>query len=313
MDDFKLAHFSQAALRDAMRVLQGYADGAGRNRLSRSSDMLPSIFIRGALAITGEDLPEGESSNLARILPLRAPGTPVTPELVAVKRRCDKMRRLYAGVMARYIAWTQEKGDVYLQERADELFETFTADPKIAPVVADNKTRVLQNLTLNCLGFVLWAEFTGESGIIDKAAAQRMVDAHFAFLKSLFFEHVATVSEERPFVLFLRDVRAMLDSQVVRLAPVLEKPGGGFMLEKEHKGSGKPLVGYEDDRHVYFLHDALFKEVGEYRARGRVQAGEFSKRTVPPRAKHSYPPELRTRPVQCRKSASQLDLRVSQR
>ena len=72
----------------------------------------------------------------------------------------------------------------------------------------------------------------------------------------------------------------MLDSQVVRLSPVLEKPGGGFMLEKEHKGGNRPLVGYEDAKHVYLLHEALFKEVGEYRARGRVAAGEFSKRTV---------------------------------
>ena len=52
------------------------------------------------------------------------------------------------------------------------------------------------------------------------------------------------------------------------------------MLDKEQKGGNKPLLGYIDDRHVYLLYDAVFKEVGEYRARGRVQAGEFSRRAI---------------------------------
>jgi hypothetical protein len=40
------------------------------------------------------------------------------------------------------------------------------------------------------------------------------------------------------------------------------------------------VIGFEDGRHVYLLHDAVFKELGEYRARGRMAAGEFSKREV---------------------------------
>ncbi|MHC5059312.1 MAG: hypothetical protein ACYTKD_32055 [Planctomycetota bacterium] len=214
VDDFKLGHFTQNTLRDAMRVLQGYADGAGRDRLSRASTMMPSAYIRGMLAITGEDLPEGQSSNLARIVPLRVPDTPVTAELTAVKRRCDERRRFYAGVMAHYIAWTQRKGGDYISERAHELYETFARDPAIERVVADNKARVLQNLTLNLLGFVLWAEFTGESGVLDEPAAQRMVQAHFEFLRTVFHSHVIEVSDERPFVLFLRHVLAMVESEV---------------------------------------------------------------------------------------------------
>ena len=45
-------------------------------------------------------------------------------------------------------------------------------------------------------------------------------------------------------------------------------------------GGGDRLVGYFDDHHYYFMHDALYKEVGEYRSRGKLRAGEFSKQTI---------------------------------
>jgi hypothetical protein len=266
-------------LRDAMRVLQGYADGAGRNRLSRASTMMPSAYIRGMLAITGEDLPEGETSNLARIVPLRVPQTPVTPELTQIKLRCDESRRFYAGVMAHYIAWTQTKGPDYIQERARELNATFAADAEIASIVADNKTRVVQNLMLNMLGFVLWAEFAGEFGSLDEPEARRMVQEHYEFLRTVFHEHVAVVSEERPFVLFLQHVKAMVESEVARLLPLLSKLGGGFETGSQGLAS-RPLIGFQDDQHIYLLLAPTFKELGEYRARGHMAAGEFSRRTV---------------------------------
>jgi hypothetical protein len=181
--------------------------------------------------------------------------------------------------MAHYIAWTQKKGGGYVRERARELYGTFAGDPAIARVVADNKPRVLQNLTLNLLGFVLWAEFTGESGVLDEPRARRMVQEHFDFLKTVFHAHVVEVSDERPFVLFLRHVRAMAESEVARILTIQPKLHGGF--ESESHGGGKaPLIGYDDGQHVYLLHDAVFKELGEYRARGRMAAGEFSKREV---------------------------------
>jgi len=279
VDDFKLAHFSPGMLRDAMRVLQGYSDGAGRNRLSRASTMMPSAYIRGMLAITGEDLPEGETSNLARMVPLRVPQEPVTPELSRIKLRCDESRRFYAGVMARYIAWTQTKGPDYVQERARELNATFAADAEIARIVADNKTRVVQNLMLNMLGFVLWAEFAGESGVLDEPEARRMVQEHYEFLRTVFHKHVAVVSEERPFVLFLRHVKAMVESEVARLLTLRPKLGGGF--ETGSQGlANRPLIGFQDDHHIYLLLAPTFKELGEYRARGHMAAGDFSKRTI---------------------------------
>jgi len=280
VDDFKLGHFSAGTLRDAMRVLQGYADGAGRNRLSRASTMMPSAYIRGMLAITGEDLPEGETSNLARIVPLRVRQEPVTTEITAIKHRCDEMRSSYSGVMARYIAWTQGKGADYVQTRARELNRTFADDPEIARVVADNKARVLQNLTLNMLGFVLWAEFTGESGVLDGATAGRMVQEHYEFLRTVFHEHVAVVSEERPFVLFLQHVRAMIESDTARLAPIRVKQAGGYETDPTYREMKGPLIGYRDGQHVYLLMGPTFKELGEYRARGRMAAGDFSKRTI---------------------------------
>jgi len=280
VDDFKLAHFGPGALRDAMRVLQGYSDGSGRNRLTRGSEMRKTAFIRGLLMITGEDLPEGESSNLARIVPLQVPETPLVLESVARKRRCDEARGLYAGVMARYIAWTQGVQDAALRDKVARHFEVLASDSAIERVAADNKPRLVQNLALNCFGFALWAEFMCESGLLDEPAARSMVQDHFEFLKAAFAGHVEAVNDERPFVLFLRDLRSMVASEVVRLEPVTRKPDGGFVTDKETGDARRPLVGYRDLEHVYLLDGPAFKEVGEYRARGRINAGEFSKRAV---------------------------------
>jgi hypothetical protein len=115
--------------------------------------------------------------------------------------------------------------------------------------------------------------------VLPEDEAQRTVQEHYAFLKGVFLSHVETVSEERPFELFLRDVTAMLDSEIVRLARV-RALSRGYETVAGGGSSTKPLVGYEDSTHVYLLSDALFKELGEYRARGRVQAGEFSKRAI---------------------------------
>jgi hypothetical protein len=182
--------------------------------------------------------------------------------------------------MARYIAWTQTKGADYIQERARELNTTFAADAEIAPVIADNKARVIQNLMLNMLGFVLWAEFAGESGVIDEPEAQRMVQEHYEFLRTVFHEHVAVVSEERPFVLFLQHVRAMIESDTARVVPIHEKFGGGYETALDSSVVRGPLIGYRDRSHVYLLMGPTFKELGEYRARGRMAAGDFSRRTI---------------------------------
>jgi hypothetical protein len=281
IDDYKKRHFTTvSALKEATRILQNYADGTGRSRLSRSSRMMSSTYIRGMVLITGEDLPEGESSTLARVVPLPLAKKPLTQEEVSIKRRCDKRRPLYAGVMARYIAWTQLKGDAYLQERAEELFDTFLADADVVAVDADNKARILQNLALNLLGFLLWTEFAGEFDVLAEAEAGRMAQEHYEFLKSVFLGHATAVSEERPFELFLRDLRAIIDSEVVRLVRIRPK-ARGFETDAEQSGPrNKPLIGYEDRDHVYLLQDAVFKEVGEYRARGHIDAGEFSRRAV---------------------------------
>jgi hypothetical protein len=107
-----------------------------------------------------------------------------------------------------------------------------------------------------------------------------MVQEHYEFLRTVFHEHVAVVSEERPFVLFLQHVMAMIESDTARVVHILPKLGGGYETAPDCSVTRGPLIGYRDGSHVYLLMGPTFKELGEYRARGRMAAGDFSRRTI---------------------------------
>ena len=128
-------------------LIQSYGDGHGRSRLRSDSTQQKTWSIRALLAVTGEDLPTGEASVLARTL--------VVP--IKVKGDSEKLTRgqLYAknlpGVMSKYLQFLASKhlNIEVLTALLREKQRGYTGCHE----------RAIQNIALNSIGFEMFAEF----------------------------------------------------------------------------------------------------------------------------------------------------------
>lgn len=75
----------------------------------------------------------------------------------------------------------------------------------------------------------------------------------------------------------------MLTSGVVRVLPIKPQDEGGFEIQPpppEDPIDRRPIIGYCDEGYYYLVAAAIFKELGEYRGRGRNNAGRVNRRSV---------------------------------
>jgi DNA primase len=70
IDNFKLTH----APKGYHKIIHSYTDNTARTRLNSSAELKDSYPIRGVVISSGEDLPSGESSTLARLIPIEISG-----------------------------------------------------------------------------------------------------------------------------------------------------------------------------------------------------------------------------------------------
>jgi len=252
-DDFKKANLGRG-WSAAMRVLQGYADGNARRRLSRSANFLPNEFIRGMLVVTGEDLPEGEASNLARMVILDFDEEEYTPRKRALYRRCLEMCQHYRGLTARYIASTQRLGDDDLLDLVNRHYDDL--DNHIGAVAVENRPRIVQNFALSMTGLHLGLGFLDDSGIAPEAFAAKLLVEHRDRVRQAVHRMSAAVRGEKASEIFL--------------ARVLAVPGKASTFDFAETPPRGTIVGYVDGQFVYVEKGTALKKVKEARVREGV-------------------------------------------
>jgi hypothetical protein len=99
VDDYKPEVTWRSAV---IRILQSYADGAGRGRLRSDATANVTRPIRGLLVSTGEDCPDHSASAQARVIVVDVPHG---ARNLALGDRCRAMAPEYAGVTADFIRW----------------------------------------------------------------------------------------------------------------------------------------------------------------------------------------------------------------
>lgn len=100
VDDFKKRVFSGSGYSQALSMMQNFADNTARSRMNKNQELSETYIIRGWLAVTGEDTPYGEASNLARLVSLDYSSP---KREIQRGQRVQKQQRLYPGITARYI------------------------------------------------------------------------------------------------------------------------------------------------------------------------------------------------------------------
>lgn len=276
IDDYKRQNLTSPEL--ASKLLQTYADQSGRDRMNRSADLQASRRIKGLLVVTGEDVPEGETSVTARCIRIdmdrhgvRLPDQEVTD----LWTRCRMAAEDFRGITPEIISWLHRQPRTYIQDLAGKNLEQFSGFiQQAAPALRDNRHRVTSNFALALAGVEGFLAFSVHRGVLTSEQAAGLMSGYRADMMDLLLEHGERVPEERPAEAFLEGLRGLLASREVRILPVSRTggDGGNVFVSFEDPESFRSAVGYQcvDTRELFILPSPALDKVKEhYRRAGR--------------------------------------------
>lgn len=265
IDDYK---GRTTKLHHVVRLIQNYADCTGRGRLNPDATEKRTYIIGGLILMTGEDLPHGEASTMARMLVLRLPPREgENPTLAYAQKNVHHLPPL----MANYVQWLAEHGKQLVDRaRFIKWRERFAA----AAGDTSNPLRIGQNLAQNRLGWEALNRYLVAVGLSDQAEAAYRMKEHEIILYELAEKMGQRVRQERASTLFLDVLNTLLDSDKIRIAPI------GSDLKGSPIGNGDELVGwYNQDgiylsAHAYYAVEEYLRRVGETLAFSRQEIYE---------------------------------------
>jgi hypothetical protein len=216
VDDYKPVMVSNAGY--VVQFIQTYADLSGRSRLTSEIKSRRDYYIRGSLLTTGEDMPSGHASVLARSLIV-----PVEADQADTERgrRCLQVCKYYPGVTACYIRYLLQREHLgkRTQRRLADYHELFLRDVQRE----ENSVRIARNLALNLIGFWRFTRFL--AGVSRSFHVDKMVDEHFRILVKLRDRMFSLVRQEQPAQVFLQTLadglasdKFLLQSSVVTVS-----------------------------------------------------------------------------------------------
>jgi hypothetical protein len=219
------------------QFLQNYADSYGRSRLTADIKSRKDYFVRGFLLSTGEDMPSGHASLIARSLILS-----VTKRKANIQKgeQCLKMCSQYSAITARYIRFLLRLPNV--EKRVRALYSKRHASFLEGIAREENAVRVARNLALNSTGFYWFTKFLKANHAsldIDHIRTE-----HRKYLLALRSEVLTMVKREQPGEVFVHTLMEGLTSGACHL----QSPQHDETLR------GRAYVGFrkeKKDPHVY--------------------------------------------------------------
>lgn len=238
LDDYKPAMVRNEG--SVVQFLQTYADFYARSRLTSEIKSRKDYFVRGLLLTTGEDVPSGHASVVARSLILHI--NKRKPDLDR-GRRCSKNCSAYSALMARYIYYLLRCENLRSQLLNDlkESHDFFLKDIERE----ENSVRIARNLALSWLGFKWFTRFLkAAKAPFDVRSARK---EHKRDLLVLRRQMLMLILEEQPAQVFIEALREAIDNEVCKIRDVSNAYG---------KVRDKSTVGFEKnsrDPYVYIF------------------------------------------------------------
>ncbi len=256
---------------DFIDLIQRYADGNDRMRMARDTSLRRREAMRWWMLSTGEDVPQGESSALARMVSLRFKRR---PEGAAYNADLDKARRLakhFPTIMARWIAWLRD------EDNHGKLPAEYTKNmQKVAQMLQEdapdtpNINRIASNIAM------LWTAWSAFRDFVLDSAPE---DSGFYIELAKFGEIAAQVAmtqarhvqEDKVTAVFLGQLWQGLD-------------GGRFKSSRRDKSnaheqaSSDTFVGWYD-RNGWYLLPQAYDAVSKWMRETGAQLG-FTKREL---------------------------------
>ena len=268
IDDFhpeSSRYEAQKMAQTAQRVLRIYGDRIGRGRLSASIQLQKDFPPRGMALVTGEDVPNGESS-VARFI-----GVELLPEAVNLVElaRAQKEASALGDAMRGYIEWLIPQMD----ELPSLLYEKFLNKRGDFQKKAAHG-RSGEAATWLYLGFHFMLQFMKDADACNDEVAEKLAaDAEIVFAH-LISDQNALVAQERPADVFVEVLRELLMTNKVRV----DKLGNGVEEDVFAMSCGE-RIGWYDHQFLFLLPEATYNAVDRFLA-GRREKIAVSARSL---------------------------------
>jgi len=237
IDDFKRRNLGRA-YDQALTLMQTYADNTSRSRARPDMAMQKTFTIKGWLACTGEDTPDGEASTLARSIQVNClPGKKDRD----LGRKVESVSHLFSGITGRYIHHVL-KTNPLLFDRAFQSYETlFYEEVKGLP----NDTRITRNISLLMTSYKFISEFFWSK----KVSAENQ-EKFKEYLLSKIKEQAVESAEEMSSEKFIEQLSLLIGTESVILLDDTTVP---VSLTQYEKGR---IIGWNDlnnSEHTYII------------------------------------------------------------
>lgn len=256
---------AQKMAQTAQRILRMFGDRIGRGRLKSTTEFQKTYAPRGMGLVTGEDLPQGQSS-VARFL-----GAEIKPGDVDLKMltHIQNDGLLLSEAMVGYIEWLIPQMDDLPAMLLDkfqvnrEKFQDNAAHGRLGEAAA-----WLYLAYEQMLGYMESLEVTTAE------QAQEMIEEAEEVLVKMVQKQGGLVNQERPEEIFTRVLGELISMSKVRIDPI-KKSTSGSDLDL----FGGELIGWSDETFYYLLPDMTYNAVVKFLA-SRGEAFPVKDRTL---------------------------------
>ncbi len=241
---------AQKMAQTAQRILRMFGDRIGRGRLKSTTEFQKTYAPRGMGLVTGEDLPQGQSS-VARFL-----GAEIKPGDVDLKMltKIQNDGLLLSEAMVGYIEWLIPQMDDLpemlldrFQEKRDQ-FQENAAHGRLGEAAA-----------WLYLAYDLMLGYMESLDVTSSNEAEEMLSEAEDVLVSLVQKQGGLVNQERPEQIFTRVLGELLSMSKVRIDPI-KKSTNNYEFDSiagEH-------IGWSDETFYYLLPDATYNAVVKF-------------------------------------------------
>jgi DNA primase catalytic core len=256
---------------DFVELIQRYADRNDRLRLSRDAQLRRRQAMRWWLLSTGEDLPAGESSVLARMVNLRFPRRPQGAAYNANLGKAQRLAKYFPTVTARWAKWLMENaGDAGFSSRVLLHHELIAEKLQDKAPDAPNVNRISRNIAVLWTVWEVWWDFIADQMILDEKSRLGVYELQGEFINiayPLALSMARQVVEEKPTRVFLDTLQEGLDSGRFR-----------FMARTDGAEAQPNTAGWFDDKGIYLL-PAMYNEIARWLRESGQQIG-FTKQEL---------------------------------
>jgi len=251
---------------DFTELIQRYADGNDRSRLGRDGKMRSRQAMRWWILSTGEDLPGGEASVLARMVTIRFPRRPQGAAYNTALGKAQAAAHNFPTVTARWAAWLAGGGITWnVQDKMLNYHEFIANALQAEASEVPNVNRLSRNVAMLWTAWDMWWDFIaatfGVPGV--KMQALKRAGEFGALALPLAVQVARQVIQEKPVHVFLNALQEGLDSGRFRILPRNETSEGSKL---------DVLAGWYDKDGIYIL-PAMYLEIAKMLREGGQQIG----------------------------------------